>query len=457
MIRRDMLRNLGLWALGAPVLLHGQRHSRANPTDAVRRVIVVFTPNGPQHVTGPTLEGGSETDFELHPWWSPLSRHKSKGCFFRRIHQAGVRFGENSEYGHRSGTVGALTATTTGPTGNVAQGPSIDQLIGQELQAAGVVTPKRSMLWSLEDNAAAFYEAAGQRATPATNPYEVLADIAPSFGVENEALEKSLRRKRLALSHSGGDCKRLREQLDGTGKDMLDFHCANVDSLQASIDATLAQGVASCQMPKSSVIDAPEDTNFTGREQRDVTMDAFEQLAALAFTCDVTRVLGISIGSGASRFAIPESYGVPASGQVDSGDSGPQMHAWTHQSSSDPQTMEAMGLFYNWFSSRVASLIDTLETTFDADGRPLMETTLVLWTSEFGAGSPHSNDNVPVMLFGNSEGRFATGRQFEIDGSREERSLPLHSLFVSLAHHMGLEHINTFGNAGSGPLEWLEG
>ena len=86
------------------------------------------------------------------------------------------------------------------------------------------------------------------------------------------------------------------------------------------------------------------------------------------------------------------------------------MHAWTHQPESDPNTLPALEIFYNWFSSRVAEVIDKLETTLDADGRPLLDTTLVLWTSEFGAGGPHTNVNVPVMLFGNSEGQFATLR-----------------------------------------------
>ncbi len=61
------------------------------------------------------------------------------------------------------------------------------------------------------------------------------------------------------------------------------------------------------------------------------------------------------------------------------------------------------------------------------------------------------------MLFGNGDGRFETGRQFEIDGDRDARSLPMHALFVSLAHYMGLEHVTSFGNAGRGPLDWLEG
>ena len=456
MLRRHMLQQLGLWGLGAPVLLHSRRSAAVGETP--RRVVVIFSPNGPQHTKGPTEADGSEFDFQLHPWWSPLQRHKDRGVFFRGVHQAGVPFGDNSEYGHRSGTVGALTATTTGSDSNQATGPSIDQFIGQQLQASGVVTPKRSLLWSLSDNASAFYEAAGQRATPVFNPYEALVDIAPAFGGDSDALRAMLTRKHFALDHMATDCASLRSELDGTGREMLDFHCANIESLEASVKASLDGGLAACQMPEDSIISLPEDADWTGREARDAAMAAYTELMALAFTCDVTRVIGLSFGSGAARFSIPESYGVPSSGQVDSGDSGPQMHAWTHQSGNNPDTMLALEIFYNWFSEKVAAILDKLQNTPDVDGRPLLDTTLVLWTSEFGSGGPHTNANTPVILFGDSEGQIVTGRQFEIiDGPREEKALPVHNLFVSMIHHMGLTDIDTFGNAGQGPLEWLYG
>jgi len=452
MKRRDLLRHIGLWALAAPILSATSRTARA--AGSVRRLVVIFTPNGPQHVDGPSE--GTEHDFALHPWWAPLEPYRDRGFFFRRVHQAGVRFGENSEYGHRSGTVGALTATTTGPTGTTATGPSIDQFIGQQLEQSGVITPKRSMLFSLQDKAAAFYEAAGQPAVPIVDPYEALADIAPAFGGDNAEIIAALTRKEFALGRIGADCNRLRGELDGTGREMLDFHCDNVASLRAGVQASL-EGGAGCEAPSDDPIGAPSETSWLGREQRDVTMDAFTRLIPLAFACDITRVIGLSIGSGASRFSLPEAYGVPSSDPVDSGDSGPQMHAWTHRSANDPGTLDALQTFHHWFCTKVVGVLDALASSLDVDGRPLLDSTVVLWTSEFGSGGPHSNDNVPVMLFGDSDGQWVSGRHFEIEGNREERSLPLHALFVSLARHMGLDSVDTFGNAGAGPLDWLEG
>lgn len=434
----------------APLYAQGQ--------DMPRRVLVIFSPNGPQFVEGPTLEGGTETSFGLHEWWGPLERHRDRAVFFRGCHQPGVPFGSHNEYGHQSGTIGALTARTTEGT-NTSTGPSIDQFIAQQLLDRGVVLPKRSMLWGLEDKAGAFFEAAGQPLVPVVNPYDVLADIAPSFGSDgDEAIQSALERKHFVLDHLGGDCARLRARLDAQGRALLDAHCANIEDLEQGVAEALQPNLA-CKSPDEPLSMLTSDASWTDRENRDHAMAAFTKLLALAFTCDVTRVIGFQFGGGASRFAIPSSYGVPASAQVDSGDSGPQMHAWTHNGG-DPNHMAAMKIFYNWFSEKVATLIDVLLETPDANGQPLLDTTLVVWTNEFGGLNPHHNARVPVVLFGNGAGAVKTGRQLVAEGNNEEKALPIHRLFVSLCRHAGLSDVDSFGNHGSlpcGPLEWLKG
>jgi hypothetical protein len=108
----------------------------------------------------------------------------------------------------------------------------------------------------------------------------------------------------------------------------------------------------------------------------------------------------------------------------------------------------------------VARFIDKLRATKDADGKSLMDSTLVLWTSELGSMNngiePHSNTNIPVLMFGNGAGAFKTNRLYNGDGSANS-ALILHSLFVSIIQHTGLTNITAFGNKGMGPLDWLKG
>lgn len=461
MHRRSFLKSAATWSLLSPLMFAGQRaYGRAN---GPRRVIVLFSPNGPQFEVGPTTAESTEASPILHPWWAPLQRHIGRGTFFRDCHQLGSAFGSPAEYGHHSGAIGALTGTVN-PDANIALGPSLDQFIGQKLQASGVVTPQRSLLWGLysgEHSYHSFYESSGVKVGPIEHPFAALQQLAPSFGNDQASVQRAaLKRKHFALDSMLADCKRLRGQLDGLGREQLDFHCANIESLELSVASALQPKGEMCQMPEAGPLADLDAMAEFGVEGRDAAFEAFRQMMALALVCDVTRVIGFGFAPGAARFQIPASYGVPASGVVDSGDSGAQMHAWTHQPKDLPGTLDAMKIFYTWFSEKVASLLDILVETKDADGLPLIDSTLVLWASEYGAGGPHTNDRVPLVVFGDGCGQFKTGRQFRPEdpgGPKTDRALPLHQLYVSIARHAGLADVDTFGAAGQGPLDWLSG
>lgn len=465
--RRDLILRLGAWPLLWPLVRGGTAH--AQPT-APKRVVIFFSPNGPIMERGPAT--GTETDFTVHEWWAPLARHKAEGVFFAGMYQAGVPYGKHNEFGHQSAGTGALTARTTEGTNN-ATGPSLDQFIGQELQKKGVITPKRSLLWGLHNSVGhwgPWYEAAGKPVNPQNDPYKALADIAPSLTGGGDGLpviDRRLLRKRFVLDAVYNDCKQMTGGLGAEGKALLDYHCNNIDSLGKSVAKSLeaASTMApklSCAAPAKPNTTLAANANWGSAETRDEAIDAFVDLTALAFACDVTRVLGFSFGGTSARFAIPSKYMIPSSAKVDSGDSGPQHHAWTHVYTNSPEKRAALKGFTTWYSEVVARFIDKLKRTPDANGKPLMDSTLVLWTTELGHRTggnslePHPNENIPVLLFGNSGGAFKTNRFYNGNGSREQ-ALVLHKLFVSMIQHTGLTDIASFGNQGMGPLDWLKG
>ncbi len=461
--RRQLIQQMGAWPLLWPLLREGRAEAQTKP----KRAIVIYSPNGPIMELGPAT--GTETNFKLHEWWSPLERHRDVGNFFVGLHQAGVPFGEHNEYGHQSGGTGALTARTTEKTNN-STGPSLDQFIGQALQSANMSTPKRSLLFGLHNSAGnwgPWYESAGKPIAPEMDPFKALAAIAPSLrGDSVSIVDKKLTRKHFVLDAIYKDCKGLTSNLGAEGKAILDYHCNNIESLEKSVAsslATQASQTVNCSAPAKPNTTLTAASNFSAADNRDESMKAFTSLISLAFTCDITRMVGVSFGDTASRFAIPASYKVPSADKVDSGDSGPQHHAWTHTYNSGPDKRLALKTFYTWYSEQVAKLLDELKKTLDADGKPLMDSTLVFWTSELGhrpdnnSLEPHPNDNIPVMLFGNSGGTFKTNRMFAATGNNEQRALVLHQMMVSIIQHTGLSNINTFGNKGTGPLAWLRG
>ncbi len=459
--RRRILQQAGLWSLAWPLLR--SRNATAEGELAPKRVVIFFSPNGPIMERGPAR--GTETAFQLHDWWAPLARHQADGLFFAGMQQAGVPFGEHNEYGHQSAGTGALTARTTEGT-NHATGPSLDQFIGQKLLERGIVTPKRSLLWGLHDsvgNWGPWYEAAGKSANPERNPYAALAAIAPFFAAPDQApTENPLLRKNFVLDQAYKDCKELLGKLGADGQTLLDFHCNNIESLQQSVKQALDRPAGpECQAPLAPDTKLGKDANFAQADNRDEMMKAFASLAPLALACDITRVIGFSFGGTADRFAIPSSYAIPASNAVDSGDSGPQHHAWTHVYDQSADKRTALKGFTSWYAEQVALFIDKLKATPDVNGKTLFDSTLVLWTSELGhkpsnSLEPHPNEHIPVLLFGNSQGAFKTNRFYDGDSS-PSTSLMLHQLFVSIIQHTGLTDINAFGNKGQGPLDWLRG
>jgi hypothetical protein len=467
--RRDLLKNAALFAALSPVI--GQPSRTAAIPARPRRVVIVFSPNGPIYARGPAV--GSEREFSLHDWWSPLERHRDVGNFFGGLYQAGIPYSgtylQDRDTGHQAGSTGCLTARGLEGTDN-GTGPSLDQFIGQELQASGVVTPRRSLLWGWGSgfNWGPWFEGPGAFLSPNPNPYAALETLAPALGAsgmeERARVEAVLRRKHFILDQVAGDCRDIARTLGSEARERLDFHCSNIESLEASVAASLAMPAAECRAPDRLMGTIGPDSNFDSEENRDEVMRAFTDLMGLAFACDLTRVIGVSFGVSAQRFGIPSSYGIPSSNVVDSSDSGPQHHAWTHNDSGETSLVALRG-FYHWYSEQVGRIVDMLKTTLDADGRPLIESTLVLWTSELGhttyrptgGSSPgHPISDIPILLFGDSEGELATNRFYEGDGS-EPTAAVIHGLFVSILHHMGLTHLSAFGNHETGPLEWLRG
>jgi len=158
---------------------------------------------------------------------------------------------------------------------------------------------------------------------------------------------------------------------------------------------------------------------------------------------------------------------VPASAVVDSGDSGPAHHPWTHNNLSNQDTHDALRIFQTFYSSKLALLIDKLKTTIDASGNPLIDSTVVLCISELGGSEENTYDghicsSVPAMLFGNGQGTFKTGRYIQgpslgvADPGNAEGGQMTAKLLVSIMQYMGLTDVTTVGLTGvNGPLSLL--
>jgi hypothetical protein len=461
--RRNVLKSAGLAALLAPVLR--ARDALGGVLTAPRRVILIYSPNGPITASGPAT--GTETSFTFHDWWAPLQRHQADGIFLSNLAATGASIVPGPQGLAQGHGLGAQSFCGFGNSPDIytSAGESIDQTIGRRLEAenrAGIV---RSVVWGLQGPAgSAFCSGPGRTIVPELDPSNAWSQLFANFmgnGGTSAAAAAAIARQQSVLDFVNQDCAALRDALGVEGMRLLGDHCTTLRSMEQNLLAMPVTGGSCTQIPN------PGANDWTNPENIDAQMAAFTDLIAMTLACELSHVIAFQFGDEAARNQIASKYGVPSSPVVDSGDSGPAHHPWTHMNLTLPETVSTLGIFQSFYSNQVALLVDKLKTTIDASGKPLLDSTVVLWISELG-GDPnntyegHITSSVPAVVFGNGQGTFRTGRY--IQGPSVGTANPgdvaggqmMAQLLVSVIQYMGLTDVSTVGATGvSGPLTEL--
>ena len=100
-----------------------------------------------------------------------------------------------------------------------------------------------------------------------------------------------------------------------------------------------------------------------------------------------------------------------------------------------PDLLRQLTIIELYYAQQFSRFLDRLKNAKDAEGRSLLESTVVMFGSGMGNASSHSSRNLPIMLAG---GGFKSGQhhRFERHG-RDGR--PLCDLYVSMLQQLGVE------------------
>lgn len=474
--RRSLFRGAALAVFATPIIRKMEAFGQA--AAAPRRVILIFSPNGPMMANGPA--SGGETSFTFHDWWRPLERHRADGLFMSHMAPAGLGVAPGREHGF-----GGQTFSGHGASSYDCLGETIDEVLGRRLQMAGRAGAARSVYWALEGGGHnAFSTGPSAPKSPQLNPQLAWGSLFQNFvsssagGADTAAYQRAVAeigRKRSVLDFATKDCVAMKNALGTEGMRLMDEHCATIRSMEQSLmNPTPPMPTSSCVRPPQ-----PAAIDSSNPETVDARCTAFFNLMAMSLACERTHVIAFQFGAQAARNRLASSYGVPSAGVQDSSDSGPAHHPWTHEQSDMTRKRDALRKFTTFYSSQVASLIDTLKSTNDASGKNLLDSTVVLWLPEFG-GSPQNDTAVqgwthghmitqsPVVMFGSGQGTFRTGRYRQgpstgiSDGSTNagdtEAGRQMARTLVSVIQYMGFNDIQTVGATGvSGGFPWLNG
>ena len=319
---------------------------------------------------------------------------------------------QNGANGHTSEMTWLTSAKHPGLAG-FKNTISIDQLIAEHI---GSLTRFPSLVLGTGSDSMS-WSASGVPLPAEPSPSSAFRQLFVD-GTKDEiaAQVRGLKRGRSILDTVMGQAKKLHGELGKRDQEKLDEYFSAVRDLEGR----LVQNEEWVQKPKPK-IDARPPTDIQSRTDAIGKMKLMQDLIVLALQNDSTRTITLRLNG---MNAVPEIEGVKN-----------DWHNLSHHGQ-DPAKIEELKVIEQAEFTALSDFLAKLKNTRE-NGRPLLDSTAVVFGSNLGNASAHSTANLPLLLAG---GGFKHGRHIAINKDRHVFS----NLFVSLAQRMGVE-TNQFG------------
>ncbi|MBT3596636.1 MAG: DUF1552 domain-containing protein [Verrucomicrobia bacterium] len=426
--RRRFLRDLGLGAATLPFIsgLPSLNASKALTGAAPKRLVVMFSPNGTLPDEFWPDEYGDDVPLQLKPILKPLEAFSDRMLILKGVHNKIRGDGDN----HMRGMSCLLTATELLP-GNIqggsdspagwAGGISIDQEIKNHFQSQesmrtrfgsvefGVAVPNRADPWTRM-----CYVGSNKPVAPIDDPGQMFEKL---YGGAQDRKHMSS-----VLDHVRTDLRRVSRKLSSEDKRLLDEHMEMVRRLENDIAAAEAQNDLVHPEPEidPDIELVNDNTPEISRMQIDLLVNALANDMARVASLQYMR----SVGQARMRWLdIQEGH-----------------HSLSHEPDNNEDAKEKLRRINYWFATELAYLAQRLAETPEPGGRggSMLDNTQIVWLNELGKGNSHTLSNIPFVLIGGGAG-LRTGRALDFQG------VPHNALWLSLAHGLGHQELNTFG------------
>lgn len=339
----------------------------------------------------------------------------------------------SNDYGINGHVNSGRTIFTCAPNSgnnNLADGPSIDQVIADRLSAP---TPNKSLQFGVGGAGVGEYQAlyaGAQDPVPLDgDPATVFDTLFSDFGNDPNTAPTTLQRLR---ARRASVLDTVLDQFNGTmaaagseDRETLERHADKIRELEIQLGNEGEAGIG-CAEP---VVDLPGDYDANDQGQDDLSSRAFIDLMVMALACDLTRVGTLQY----TNYHSPHYPWLP----VDVPGSYAEWHGLVHDIPNLSDAAAPRGV-YTWYMEELAYLLQALANTPDGDGS-LLDHMLVMSTSELSNGATHSTNGLPIVLAGGLDGALETGRHVDLAGARTGE------LFVSFLNWFGADD-TVFGN-----------
>ena len=367
--RRQMLRGLGA-CISMPLL----DCMAALPTPSKpKRSVFLYIPNGVNTLTWQIEKAG--TDFQFSAPLAALERHRADVTPLSGLHHPMV-IGKH----HNCDKVWLTGADVPGDGGAFRNTVSVDQLLSE---VQGASTRYSSLEMAIEGHSLAWSRDGIQ--LPAERSTQTIFNML--FGVEKdskETIRRRLTRRGSILDLVAEDAKRVNKKLGSEDRTKLDEYLTAV----RQVEERTKRADEWLNIPKPALASAD-----VSRLSRKLDMGAvleyhrlFYDLMVMAFRTDSTRVISCMICSESNGGAIPD-IGISQT-----------RHGLSHHNG-DPEQLRRLTQTDTFLIEQLSYFLDQLKS-YEEDGRPLLDTTPVVWGSGMAYGHSHGNANLPTILAG---------------------------------------------------------
>ena len=424
--RRTLLRGAGA-AIALP-LLDAMRPALAAAAQPVRRLAVVYVPNG--IIMNQWTPAASGADFEYTRILKPLEPFRDKTLIVSGLENHAAMQAQGGGHAKASGSFlsGSVPKYTAGA--DVHAGKTFDQLAASKWSGETRVPSLQlgcedsRMVGNCDTGSSCAYTNTLSWKDPETpmtvdvNPRSVFERL---FGSVDPSLDPATRARRALYRRSMLDIARdstrkLEQDLGPADRRKMDEYLTSIRELEQRMAAVEAD-------PRIPAVDKPAGIPFQFQDYVKLMYD----LQVLAFQSDVSRVSTMMVGREGSVRTYPE---------IEVGD---PHHPLTHHRG-HPDFIEKVTKINCYHVELFSYFLAKLQATRDGDGT-LLDHSAILYGGALSDGNQHSNINLPLLVAGNAAPGIRGGRHIRADAGT-----PVTNLFITLLNGAGVE-LDRFGDS----------
>ncbi|MEM6532507.1 MAG: DUF1552 domain-containing protein [Myxococcota bacterium] len=344
-----------------------------------------------------------------------------------------------------------------------ANGPSVEHVIGQHINDGAY--PRRldlgvdRRLHRSTSDSQIFWSAAHERIPSRLRPDQVFADVFDGWGTSDptpveppapgsgpKPVNPRDYRRKSVLDRVLGQYNSLRGRVSSGDRVRLEQHADKLRNIEIGLQGAVGGGMPGGAGGTDPSVPVPAQCgkspgfgNLDDLSHLEVT-ESHMDILALATSCGLA-----DIGTF-RQFDLPLEAVRPLGVNVfrrTSGGGDPNYHSHWHSYSdgNDDRSGEDFIRIGQWQASMFARLLSNLDAINEGDGTAL-DSTMILWISEFGDGGGHSVGNVHAVMAGNIGGpRLGGFKNFSTNGARRSNSASGNAG----SHNLAVNMLNAFG------------